>query len=252
MRLAESILNENLVYSSPRIFERRRRILQATRDLIALHGYDGFSIRELCQQAKVAPQTVYKAFESKERLVALSIRHHFVSFAETQHFIHDRATLQGVIERLIVSDSHMHDSREFVIAIVALNFSQTADEDLQVAARMNILVTLQPWVLALSEQGHLRVGFGAEPLIHAIVGLLFQASLEWCRGNITDEEFIFEKLLSLLTFASGATRGAGRKEVDMYLSDLLGRRKLIAAIQAETTEREAHEALESGHDVPVA
>jgi len=239
MRLAESILNDNLVYSSPRIFERRRRILKTTRDLIATHGYDGFSIRLLCQEANVAPHTVYKAFESKERLVALSIRHYFLSFIESRTFVHDKATLQGVIERLIVSDRHMHDSREFVIAIVALYFSQTADTDLQVAARMNILSTLQPWAVALRERGHLRVGVSIDSFVHSIVGLLFIVSMEWCRGNVSNEDFIIEKLQATLTFASGATRGAGRKEIDFYLSDLLGKRQLIGALQAEVEAAEA-------------
>lgn len=239
MRLAESILNDNLVYSSPKIFERRRRILDTTRDLIAKYGYDGFSIRVLCQEANVAPHTVYKAFESKERLVALSIRQHFLSFIESRTFTHDKATLEGVIERVIVSDNHMHDSREFVIAIVALYFSPTADTDLQVAARMNILVTLQPWALALRERGHLRVGVSIDIFVHSIVGLLFIVSMEWCRGNVSTEDFIIEKLQAILTYASGATRGAGRKEIDLYLSDLLGKRQLIGALQTEVAEAEA-------------
>ncbi|MDB5430122.1 MAG: TetR family transcriptional regulator [Caulobacter sp.] len=231
MQLADSILNENLIYSSPKIFERRRRILSTTRDLIAQHGYDGFSIRELCSQAKVAPQTIYKAFESKERLVSLSIRHHFSSFVEARHFYYDKATLQGAIERLIVSDNHMHDSRKFVMAIVAIYFSQTADKDLQVAARTNILGTLLPWAVELRERGHLRVGMGIEPFVHAVVGLLFTVSLDWCRGDISNEEFIYKKLEALLGYASGVTRGAGRREIDLYLTDLLGRRRLLAEIQ---------------------
>lgn len=245
MALAESILNENLVYSSPRIFERRRRILEATRELIAKHGYDGFSIRVLCQQAGVAPHTVYKAFESKERLVALSIRQHFSSFEESRTLIYDRATLPGVIERVIISDNHMHDAREFVNAIVAIYFSQTADRDLQVAARMNILVTLQPWVTNLRESGHLRVGMSVDGVVNAIVSMLFHISLEWARGEITNEQFLFEKLQAVLTYASGAARGGGRKEIDLYLSDLLGRRKLIGGIQAQVAEIEGRTGAEA-------
>ncbi|MDB5423591.1 MAG: TetR family transcriptional regulator [Phenylobacterium sp.] len=239
-RLAESIINENLVYSSPKIFERRRRILQTTRDLIARQGYDGFSIKELCHAAKVSPQTIYKAFDSKERLVALSIRHYFLTFIETQHFHNDKATLQGVIERLVVSDSHMRHSREFATAIVAIYFSPTADEDLRVAAELNILVTLQPWVLGLRERGHLRVGVSLEPFLIAIVGLLFNLSLEWCRDNISNEEFLLRKLEALLTYASGGTRGAGRKEIDLYLTDLLGRRELISVIEAQAVGSSAN------------
>lgn len=240
--MPESVLSDNLVYSSPRIFERRRRILWTARDLVAKHGYDGFSIRELCKQAGVAPHTVYKAFDSKERVVALSIRQYFLSFIEKREFVYDQASLQGVIERLIVSDLHMHDARAFVSAIVAIYFSQTADEDLQVASRMNIIVTLQPWAEAVRERGHLRIGITVDDFVHDIVGLLFDVSLDWCRGKITDVDFITEKLRMTLTYASGATRGAGRKEIDLYLTDLLGKRRLINEIQLRIDEVEKREA----------
>lgn len=241
--MADSVLSDNLVYSSPRIFERRRRILWTARDLVAKHGYEGFSVRELCKHAGVAPHTVYKAFESKERVVALSIREYFLSFIQKREFVFDKTSLQGVIERLIVSDLHMHDARTFVSAIVAIYFSQTADEDLQIASRMNIIVTLQPWAEALRERGHLRVGVTVDDFVRDIVGLLFDASLNWCRGKISDENFGREKLRMTLTYASGATRGAGRKEIDLHLTDLLGKRALIGAIQMQVDEVEKREAL---------
>ena len=96
MDIDDPVLNENLTYGSPKIFERRRRILETARLLIAERGYDGFGIRELCERASVAPQTVYKAFESKERIIALAIRHHFQLFAKQQAYHFDKASLEGV------------------------------------------------------------------------------------------------------------------------------------------------------------
>lgn len=62
---------------------------------------------------------------------------------------------------------------------------------------------------------------------------MFAVSFDWCRGDLSDEDFMLRKLEVLLAFASGAARGQVRKEIDTYLSDLLGPRKLIAALQAE-------------------
>ena len=55
--------------SSPAMFDRRRRILCAVRDLIRERGLDGFNIRELCRRAEVAQRTVYNAFGSKENTI---------------------------------------------------------------------------------------------------------------------------------------------------------------------------------------
>lgn len=232
MNIANTSLNDNLVYSSPRIFERRRRILEEARKLIADHGVDGFGIRELCQRAHVAPQTVYKAFENKERLIALSIRHYFQSYVDQQHFHYPDNSLQGVVERLIAADLNMHEMREFVSAIVSIYFSQSADADVRVAASYNLMRTLQPWVLSLRELGHLRRGISPEVLIDSIAGLMFNVSLEWCRGNIDDNVYMFRKAEAVLVVAAGATRGAGHKEISSYLTDLLGRKTLYDEINA--------------------
>ena len=231
MNIAEGSLNDNLVYSSPRIFDRRRRILEEARQLIAKHGMDGFGIRELCQRANVAPQTIYKAFENKERLIALSIRHYFQSYADQQRFHFPDNTLQGVLERMIASDVKLRTMPEFVSAIVSIFFSQTAQTDVRVAASYNLVRTLQPWVRSLREECHLRRGVTPEVMIDSICGLLFNVSLEWCRGNIDDGSYMFRKAEALLTYAAGATRGAGQKEINSYLADLLGRRVLYAEIE---------------------
>tara|TARA_R110001606_G_scaffold381211_1_gene542229 strand:+ start:13247 stop:13954 length:708 start_codon:yes stop_codon:yes gene_type:complete len=231
MDIDDPVLNENLTYGSPKIFERRRRILESARSLIAERGYDGFGIRELCDRAGVAPQTVYKAFESKERIIALAIRHHFQLFSKQQVYHFDKASLEGVIERLITSDRNMTNMREFVSAIVAMHFSSSSDEDLRRATRANITSTLRPWVVALREGGHLRSGVNPVDFTNSIIALLFYISLEWCTGAISDEDFIFKKLEALLIYSAGACRGAGLKQVNMYLNDLMGKRTKFEEIR---------------------
>ncbi len=231
MQHDETLLNENLIYSSSKMFERRRRIMEETRLLVAEQGHDGFNIRELCKRANVAPQTVYKAFESKERLVAISIRQHFHSYTLNQVFTNDPATLPGVIEHLMLSDESMRSVSQYSNAIVSIYFSQTADRDLRDAASYNVMSTIKPWVAALRQAGSLRRGVTAEAFADAIAHLLFGVSLEWCLGNISDEDFLFKKLEVLLVYAAGATRGGAQKDITRYLSDLFGPRTLIMEIQ---------------------
>ena len=47
-----------LVYSSPAIHARRRRILEETRKLIAERGLIGFSMDEICKRADVSKRTL--------------------------------------------------------------------------------------------------------------------------------------------------------------------------------------------------
>ena len=60
--------DKQLVYSSPSIHERRRRILREARRLLAESGLEKFSIRTLCKRADVAQRTLYNAFHNRDRI----------------------------------------------------------------------------------------------------------------------------------------------------------------------------------------
>jgi AcrR family transcriptional regulator len=47
--------------------DQRRRILEATADLVAEHGYQGTSIETIVRSAKVGYATFYKSFDDKEQ-----------------------------------------------------------------------------------------------------------------------------------------------------------------------------------------
>ena len=55
-------------YSSPAIIERRRRILEETRKVIAEQGIAALSMNEIGQRAGVAKRTLYNAFQTRERI----------------------------------------------------------------------------------------------------------------------------------------------------------------------------------------
>lgn len=231
----------NLTYSSAKMFARRRKMLEEARVLIEDSGYDGFTIRDLCKRAKVSPQTVYRAFESKERLAALSIRHFYDSFEEVHSYVHAATSLEGVLERLIVNHHSMSDVRQYVTAIVSIYFTPSMDAELRMAASHRITTTLKPWITSMWESGGIRRGISEDQILRSIVSLLFAISVDWCSGDLSDDEFLDSKLEGLLTYAMGATRGAAHTHVREYLVDLLGPRERIAAIESQIVEAELAE-----------
>ncbi len=54
--------------------ERRERILEAVRDKLSSHGYDGLSMRDLAESASVSPTTLYNLFGGKDALVLAALR----------------------------------------------------------------------------------------------------------------------------------------------------------------------------------
>lgn len=236
MNFAEFGLTDNLVYGSRRIFERRLRILEETQKLIAEIGFEKFRMRELCKRAEVAPHTIYKAFGSKERLIALAIRHQFETFETKYPLKYPRRNLQGVLERVIIGHATMLGMKEYVKAVTSIYFSLTVDDDLREAAGYNVILTLLPWAKAVQQQGHLRDGVTADDLVNQIIRLKFTISLDWSRSGISDETFLEKKILAVLTSASGLTQGEGYEEIDRHLTDFLGARTIFDRFREEVSQ----------------
>ncbi|WP_221796606.1 TetR/AcrR family transcriptional regulator [Aquisediminimonas sediminicola] len=59
---------------TPRQQERRARILDNARELVAEHGYDGVSMRTIARESGVTEKTLYNIFGSKDELIAIAAR----------------------------------------------------------------------------------------------------------------------------------------------------------------------------------
>jgi AcrR family transcriptional regulator len=236
MNFSQLGISDNLVYGSKRIFERRLRILEEAQKLIADEGFEKFRMRELCSRAEVTPHTIYKAFGSKERLVALAIRHQFESFETKYPLKYPQRSLQGVLERVIVGHATMLGMKEYVKAVTCIYFSLTVDDDLREAAAYNVILTLLPWARHLENQGHLRSGLSATDLVEQIIRLKFTISLDWCRNGISDEVFLEKKVRAVLGSAAGLTVGAGYREINDYLVDFSSSRTIFETFRKDVSQ----------------
>ena len=59
---------------TPNQRERRDRILNAARELVAKHGYDGTIMRDVATLARVSPTTLYNLYNTKDELLLEALR----------------------------------------------------------------------------------------------------------------------------------------------------------------------------------
>ncbi len=59
---------------TPNQRQRRDRILNAARELVAKHGYDGMIMRDVATLAKVSPTTLYNLYNTKDELLLEALR----------------------------------------------------------------------------------------------------------------------------------------------------------------------------------
>lgn len=215
---------EGSTYSSPQMFERRRRILREARKLLVERGLEGFTLRDLGERAGVAQRTIYNAFGGKERVMAVAIRqyhHHFIGLVSHAH---PADSLDGVLEQLILTHVRNLDIKNYVKAVVALYYSPTADPEIRAAMRQIGIDALTPWLHRLKAAGKLRRGIDYDELIDNLTNVQYMILAGWRLGEIADDRFVFRMVEALLLMAAGAAKGAAHAEITDRLNDLHGER----------------------------
>jgi AcrR family transcriptional regulator len=207
-------------YSSPAIRARRSRILEETRKSIAENGISALSMNEVGKRAGVAKRTLYNAFQTRERMIAVAIQEYFDEYVRRIQYTNPAGTLMNNVERMISVISRNRKIRNYIRAIMALYFSPEADPDIWqtmhgMATRSNL-----EWVRSLQAGKQLQSWVSAERLVDDLVRLEYATINAWAQGRLTDDEIIPHLLQNYLTFVAGATRGAARKEIENLLREI--------------------------------
>lgn len=209
-----------LVYASPLIQERRRRILKETRRLIAQKGLANFSVRELCHQADIAQRTLYNHFSSKERAAAFAIKEAFDEIRYHVHFKTEATTIEGMIDRAIAINTRNLRARNYALAVVTIYFSPSTTDDvwevLQKMGTSGITVLLE----SLAANGQIEPWADIEEVALTFSNTSFAIINEWCLGRLSDAAYIRRVVDALLLLLCGACRGEARETAMRILKEI--------------------------------
>lgn len=208
------------VYSSPMIIERRNRILDETRKMIGKQGIASISMDEVAKRAGVAKRTLYNAFQSKEHLIALAINKYFEDYASKIDYSTEDATLERMIERLIIVAKRNIEIKNYSRALINVYFSADVDPEIRQAIHEIASKSHEIWVCELARKNQLHPWLDAETMTDMLVRYRYATAHAWTEGRIPDDRFLHELLVGFLTFVAGATTGAARKEILAALADI--------------------------------
>ncbi|WP_202842544.1 TetR/AcrR family transcriptional regulator [Luteimonas saliphila] len=206
-----------MIYSSPAIHARRRRILDETRKLIAERGLSGFSMDEICRRADVAKRTLYNAFQTKERMIAIAIHEYFDRYVSKIPYSAPSGSLQGTTERLVFVLQRNRQIRNYITAIMSVYFSPDADPAIWETMHSMAVKSNQEWIQSLKGKRQLQPWIDPDQLADDVVRIEYAIIFDWCRGHISDDEIVLHLLTGHLTCMAGATRGAARRQIEEKL-----------------------------------
>jgi AcrR family transcriptional regulator len=217
--LARNELEKNaLIYSSPAIHARRRRILEETRRMVAERGLAGFSMDEVGKRAGVAKRTLYNAFQTKEHMIAAAIHEYYVeNYVARLPYTTQPGTLQRVVERMLFVMQRNRQIRNYISAVVAIYVSPDANPDIWATMHMMSVNANMQWIESLKKKRQLQPWADARQIADDFARIEYAIINDWCRGHVEDDRLATHLVTTLLTFMAGATRGAARREIETTL-----------------------------------
>jgi AcrR family transcriptional regulator len=195
------------VYSSAQMHDRRRRILEETRKAIEEGGIENLSVRELCKRADIAQRTLYNAFGSKDRVVGLAIRDHYLAQLGRMKFAATQDSIEGVIERMVRVSLRATRQRNYLKAILEVYFSAVPHPDIVNATRDIAVGNVMPWLLRLQEIGQMNPHLPIDEVAGNMADLVLLIMRRWSTGEIGGKAMREQIVRGFLNLAVGATVG---------------------------------------------
>lgn len=202
------------------IIARRNRILDVARKMIAKQDISSISMDEVAKRAGVAKRTLYNAFQSKEHLIALAINKYFDDYANKIDYSTEDATLEWMIERLIIVARRNLQIKNYSRALMNVYHSSDVDPEIRQVIHEIASKSHEAWVEELARKGQLQPWVAAPDLTDMLVRYRYATAHSWTQGRIPDDMLVRELLVGFLTFMAGATTGPARKEIVAALNGI--------------------------------
>lgn len=207
-------------YSSDDMQERRARILQKARELIASGGESNLTIAKLASQADVAPRTIYRAFEDRDGVVLAAVREHMASIRTFLSVSPIPGDLPSVLVEYDWISAELFRGPEFARAIIPFYFSPKPTEEtieaLQSVARLRAETFMK---YARSIDG-INPQLDSARVIERIIDDEYVVFARWVAGRIADADVADELKSSFLSNAVVVSTGSLRDEAIALLTEI--------------------------------
>ena len=187
--------------------ERRDRILEAARALIAARGFDGLTMRELAQEAGVTVPTIYNLVGNKDEVLFSTVRE------QTDRWLQGIDPAAGDV--LAVVDANVREllsNPPYYRSLIKLLMTSDAAG----TSRENVGRTLDALIRRalgeLAEAGELEPWIDLRALQRQIQTRLWITSIGWADGEITDDQLGPQSRYGTAMLLLAASRESGRDE----------------------------------------
>jgi len=218
----------------------KKKIIQASVDLIIQKGFKNASLREIAKEAGVSNPTIYNYFPNKERLLYGYIEQQHINSAKILQDIEEfhTYTLREQLQTLIETELELYlEDREFVTQVAEMVFhSSSVKLDAIYETREKFVEIVDEMLNIAIEAGEIK-----EPPFRAYLPLLFwDYYIAVVAYWVEDESEGFENTTQFIDHSMGVIEAVLRSEVLNKASDLgmfLLKTHLLSALEKYTAPK---------------
>jgi AcrR family transcriptional regulator len=199
--------------------ERRERILEVARQLIAERGYDAVTMRDLAERGLVSVPTLYVLFGSKNELLVAAVESYFVGLLGKVEVVSSGSGLSRILSLVETLSSetprHAAYARSLVDflgdasetgGLVGLVVGQLASELTSALEQMQKKRQLASW----ADPG---------PLGERLAGQMSMTTFAWARHQLSDEGLRGAMLYGTSVTLLGLARGQAAKILEALVRE---------------------------------
>jgi AcrR family transcriptional regulator len=193
--------------------ERRTRILNAAREIIATKGYEALTMRELASAAGVTVPTIYNLIGSKDELLLAAIQEQTANFIDAI----ESSARQTPASRIISVVEHCVDELlrlpDYYRSLLRLLLTAEANDGLRSSVSDSLAQQFERALLDMAKVGQLSEWTKARPLAERLGSHLRITTIEWAGGDFDPDRLRSTALYGSCLMLLGVAEGPSAEEI---------------------------------------
>jgi AcrR family transcriptional regulator len=194
--------------------ERRARILAAARRLIAEHGYEGLTMRELAHASHVSVPTLYNLFGGKQALLLGELEETFAAVAAALERARGRSFVERAVAACEAGNRDLLSVPRYSRELVHLFLVSDETRPIRKQNQERYIAMMARLLAEARAAGELVAWAEPEAVARRMFAHYVQAMIEWAKGDLDAEEFRAATVLGMCLMLLGLARGRAARELE--------------------------------------
>jgi len=187
--------------------ERRARILSAARRLIAEHGFEGLTMRELARASRVSVPTVYNLFGGKHAVLMAELEETFRAVVQSLEGAGGRSVVERAFAMCDAANRDLLAVPAYSRELIHLFLASEAMRPLRLEMSERYVALMADVLRDGQRAGEIVAWASPTAVARRTFAHYVHAILEWAEGDLTADEFRAATELGMALMLLGLARG---------------------------------------------